>query len=180
MYNYNIQDHTSFYKDTLINLFVYFDKNFENVKTGRFCSFGHNIIFRLNTNHNIKNISTHHLDYKYRTKGGHKSSDVTYKGDIVFGNDIWVGDNATFLPNVHVGDGAIIGTNAVVAKDIPPYAIAVGNPARVVKYRFSKKQIKKLLKIKWWDWPLYQVYDNIDLIDSEDVDKLIKEFGKKK
>lgn len=101
---------------------------------------------------------------------------MLYKGDINIGNDVWTGMDVTFLPGVTIGDGAVIAAGSVVTKDVPPYAIVGGNPAKALKYRFTKKQIKKLLKIKWWDWPLWKVYDNIDLIDSENVDEFIEKF----
>lgn len=71
---------------------------------------------------------------------------------IIVGNDVWIGRNATLLGSITIGDGAIIGAFAVVAKDIPPYAIVVGNPAKIIRYRFTEEQIAKLLKIQWWNW----------------------------
>lgn len=171
----NIQDHTAIQSDTLSRITV-FPENFENLKIGRFCSLGNNITILINRNHNIKNITTHRLNVKYNNKD--VAGSLKYKGDIVIDNDVWVGNNVTLLPNIHIGDGAVIGTSAVVTKDIPPYAIVGGNPAKVLKYRFSKKQIKKLLKIKWWDWPLYQIYDNIELFETDNIDGFIEKFYK--
>lgn len=74
------------------------------------------------------------------------------KGPVQIGNDVWLGNSAVILPGVSIGDGAVIGAQAVVNKSIPPYAVAVGNPAKVVKYRFDQHQIDSLLKIRWWDW----------------------------
>lgn len=168
----NIQDHTSLRTDTLAGLELFYNNKAENLKIGRFCSFGENVKFLLNRNHNIKNISTHLLNYKYNGKS--KVNDIIFKGDIVFDNDVWVGKGAMFLPNVHIGNGAVIGAGAVVTKDVPPYAVVAGNPAKVIKYRFDEDTVKKLLEIKWWDWPLYKVYDNVDLLDSGNIDELIK------
>lgn len=94
------------------------------------------------------------------------------------GNDVWIGYNVMVLPGVKIGDGAIIGAGAVVAKDIPPYAVAVGNPAQVVKYRFNKKQIKTLLKMKWWDLKdeIMERLKHDGYMD--DVDKLITFYKK--
>ena len=167
----NIKDHTSFKLDTLAGLELFYFKKSENLKIGRFCSFGENVKFLLNRNHNVKNISTHLLNYKYNKKS--LPNDIIIKGDIVFDNDIWVGKGVMFLPNIHIGNGAVIGAGSVVTKDVPPYAIVAGNPAKVIKYRFDEDTIKKLLEIKWWDWPLYKVYDNIDLLDSGNVNELI-------
>lgn len=74
------------------------------------------------------------------------------KSEIEIGNDVWIGRGVKILPGIKIGDGVIIGAWSVVAKDVPAYAVVVGNPARIRRYRFSKEQIKKLLEIKWWDW----------------------------
>ena len=76
------------------------------------------------------------------------------------------------MPGVHIGDGAIIGANSVVSKDIPAYAIAAGNPCRVKKYRFSEEEIQILEEVKWWDWDIEKIEANHDLIDSDDVEAL--------
>ena len=99
------------------------------------------------------------------------------KGDTVIGNDVWIGQNAVIMPGVHIGDGAIIGTNAVVAKDVPPYAIAVGNPAAVKKFRFDKETIELLLKLKWWDKDIKEIKKIIPLITDNDLEKAKKEIG---
>ena len=84
----------------------------------------------------------------------------------IIGNDLWIGYGVTILGGVKIGNGAVIGASAVVAKDIPPYAIAVGNPARVVKYRFDEKTIRKLLAVKWWNWDLEKIADNFPLMND--------------
>lgn len=96
-------------------------------------------------------------------------------GEIIIGNDVWIGEGCRILNGVTIGDGAIIGAGAVVSKDVPAYAVAVGNSARVVKYRFSKPIIKKLLKIKWWDWEKNFITTHLE--DMLDVDKFIKKYG---
>ena len=94
------------------------------------------------------------------------------KGDTIIGNDIWIGQNVTILPGVHIGDGAIIGANSVVGSDIPPYTIAVGNPCRVIKKRFDDKTIEKLLNLKWWDYPIETIEQNIDKLFNGNIDEL--------
>ncbi|XQP55291.1 MAG: CatB-related O-acetyltransferase [Mycoplasmoidaceae bacterium] len=104
-----------------------------------------------------------------------KQKVFTNKGNTVVGNDVWIGQKAVIMPGVKIGDGAIIGAYAVVAKDIPPYAVAVGNPARVVKKRYSKKIIDHLLKIKWWNWPTKKIKANLKkltLCKEKDILKL--------
>ena len=107
---------------------------------------------------------------------------LPFKGDTILGNDVWVGQNVTFLPGVKIGDGVIIGANSVVASDIPPYSIAVGNPCKVIKKRFDDETIEKLLKLKWWDYPIEIIEKNIDKLFESNIDSLIeslKEDGEK-
>ena len=95
------------------------------------------------------------------------------KGDTVVGNDVWFGHESIIMPAVTIGDGAIIGTRAVVTKDVPPYTIVAGNPARIIKARFDEETIKKLLQIAWWDWPIDRITKNLQAIVSADIDKLM-------
>ena len=101
---------------------------------------------------------------------------MPHKGDTVIGNDVWIGQNVTIMPGVKVGDGCIIGTNAVVAKDIPPYSIAVGNPARVIKRRFEENTIERLLKLKWWDMPIETIEENYELLQDRNIELFISKF----
>ena len=138
---------------------------------GKFCAIAKGIEFIMNgANHRMSSIST----YPFNIMGNGWEefspdfSELPYKGDTVIGNDVWIGQNVTILPGVHVGDGAIIGANSVVASDIPPYTVAVGNPCRVVKKRFDDELIEYLLKIKWWDWPSDKIFKNMKALCSGD------------
>jgi virginiamycin A acetyltransferase len=95
-----------------------------------------------------------------------------FRGDIVIGNDVWLGYQALVLPGVRIGSGAIVAARSVVATDLPPYCVAAGNPARVVRMRFSEQQVNRLLRIAWWSWPCEQVTRHIKLIMGEDIDAL--------
>lgn len=172
-YNENIGDHTTINTNSNI---INFPRNLENIHIKRFSSIGERNQFVLNRNHNFKRVSTYMLAVKHNWEDVYTNNNLLNKGDINIGNDVWTGMDVTILPGVTIGDGAVIGAGAVVTKDVPPYAIVGGNPAKILKYRFTKKQIKKLLKIKWWDWPIWKVYDNIDLIDNENIDEFIKKF----
>ena len=86
-------------------------------------------------------------------------SDLTDVGGIKVGHDVWIGKRAIILPNVSIGSGAIVGAGSVVTKDVPPYAVAAGNPARIIRYRFSTDQIEQLLSIQWWDWTDQKIID---------------------
>lgn len=94
--------------------------------------------------------------------------------DTVIGNDVWFGTNSTILSGVNIGDGAIIGACSVVAKDVPPYSIVVGNPAKIVRYRFPDEIVEQLLEIKWWDWNYDKITRNIPVIVGANIEKLIQ------
>ena len=120
------------------------------------------------------------LQSKFATDFFNQSIDVL-KGETKIGNNVWIGDSVIILPGVQIGDGAVIGAGSIVTKNIPPFAVAVGNPAKVIKFRFSQKIIKKLLKISWWNWPndkilLNKSFFNTDLTLISDIQmiKLLK------
>ena len=94
------------------------------------------------------------------------------KGDIVIGSDVWIGYEAVILAGVTIGDGAIIGTKAVVTKDVPPYTIVGGVPARMIRKRFSDEDVKTLQEMKWWDWPVEKISSAIPFIQAGDIDSL--------
>jgi virginiamycin A acetyltransferase len=94
------------------------------------------------------------------------------KGDTIIGDDVWIGREAVIMPGVRIGDGAIIGSHAVVAKDVPPYGVAVGNPARIAKIRFDAATVERLLTIRWWDWPPESIAANLWQIAGRDLDAL--------
>ena len=140
-----------------------------NLQIGNYCSLGRYIQFYFSRNHDYKAISTSAwLPLRH---------DFTKKGQIIIGNDVWIGDRALLMPSIIVGDGAVIGTGTVVAKDIPPYAIAVGNPMRIIKYRFDEEQIRKLMQIKWWDWP-HEIVDRRRDYFGGTINNFIKQFEK--
>lgn len=94
------------------------------------------------------------------------------KGDIVIGNDVWIGYKAIILAGVKIGDGAIIGTRALVTKDVPAYSIVGGVPAKIIRRRFSEDIINELKILKWWDWPKQKIAQNIISIQSGDISKI--------
>ena len=96
------------------------------------------------------------------------------KGDLIIGNDVWIGYNATIMAGVTIGDGAIIATNATVVKDVPPYSIVGGNPAQIIKYRFDEAIREKLLQLKWWDWPIEKITANVHKLTGLELDELME------
>lgn len=128
-----------------------------NVLIGRYCSLGHRISFIIGLNHDYHQVTTYpFLDLHSSNQGEGKDILNHYENvnhnQIIIGNDVWIGCDVTILGGVKIGNGAVIGAGAVISKDVPPYAVVVGNPARVVKYRFSREVIHKLQHIKWWNW----------------------------
>lgn len=153
----------------------------QHVLCGRFCSLATEIVFLINGNHSIKSVTTSPIDVGGVVKdifGGVRPNIRPIPNirknhlQVIIGNDVWIGFGATIMGGVKIGNGAIIGSRSVVTKDIPPYAIAVGNPARVVKYRFDEGTIRKLLAIKWWNWSLEKIADNFPLMN--DVEKFLE------
>jgi len=98
------------------------------------------------------------------------------RGEIIIGNDVWIGSEAWIMDGVKIGDGVVIGARAVVTKDVPPYAVMVGNPGRISHYRFTPEQIEKLLKIKWWNWEDSVIKERV--VDFQDIDLFLEKWGK--
>ena len=151
-----------------------------NLTIGNYTSISREVIIFLDGNHRTDWISMYppnafaisHGKY-LRSRKGHPSS----KGNVVIGNDVWIGYRVTILSGVHIHDGAVVAAGAVVTKDVPAYSIVAGNPARVVKYRFSEEVIKKLLLIKWWNWSDEKVEKNVNDLLSSDISKFVKRFS---
>ena len=109
---------------------------------------------------------------RFGVEGAPDGGAMGHRGDTVIGNDVWIGREAVIMPGVSVGDGAIVGTRAQVARDVPPYAVVVGNPARVVRMRFPEETVAELLAIRWWDWDAEKIGRNIAAIAGADIDAL--------
>ena len=143
---------------------------------GRFCAIAEGARFIMNgANHAMSGFSTYPFNifgHGWEEGFDPRSWERELRGDTVIGNDVWIGMEAVILPGVTVGDGAIIGARAVVAADVPAYAIVAGNPAHVIKRRFDDRTIERLLAIAWWDWPVEKIGDNLDAIRGADLARL--------
>lgn len=141
------------------------------IKIGAFCSLATHIVFNCRPQHNYKRVST----FPFRTKMLEQGEvDSFYKGGIIIGNDVWVGDGVVILDGVSIADGAVLGAHAVITKNVEPYAIVGGNPARVIKYRFTPKQIQDLLQIAWWDWSDDLIKERVN--DFDDINIFIEKY----
>ena len=154
----HVTHHYDFYGDKLI--------------IGKFCQIAAGVEFVMNgANHQMNAASTFPF---YIFEGWEQeipSTDVfSFKGDTVVGNDVWIGQNATILPGVHIGDGAIIGASSVVASDVEPYSIVAGNPAKQLRKRFDSELIAILLELKWWELPIEKINALIPTLTSSDLD----------
>jgi acetyltransferase-like isoleucine patch superfamily enzyme len=142
---------------------------------GSFCSIAGNINIYLGGNHRTEWITTYpfgHINQdKFNTFNGvgHPKTN----GNVVIGNDVWIGGNVTIMSGIKIGDGAVIANNSHVVKDVEPYSIVGGNPAKLIKYRFSEEQISKLLKIAWWNWSDDKINKEITLLCSENIQNFI-------
>lgn len=141
---------------------------------GKYCSIAKGVKIMLGGNHHSDWISTfpffREVDI-FPECGGWSER---FKGDVIIGNDVWLGRDVLVLSGVKIGDGACIGAGAIVSKDIPPYSIAVGNPIKIIKYRFNESQIKALLEIQWWNWSEEKINKKLKLICSTNVDEFIE------
>ena len=160
------------------NVLYHYPINHERLIIGKFCSIACGVKFLFNcANHTLKSLSTYTFPLFYEDWDLEKSDVATAcdnKGDIVIGNDVWIGYEAVIMAGVHIGNGAIIGTRAVVTKDVPPYTIVGGVPARPIRKRFDEEVIQKLETLKWWDWSAEKIRRCLPYIGKGDVNGLLQ------
>ena len=161
----------SFVNNSIIGMFTYAGINLTMnwTKIGRFCSIGRNVDIG-GFDHDYHKITTMPpFRWNQMCQGGGKIPEKESHDYCIIGNDVWIAAGAQVLHKANIGDGAIIGGGAVVTHDIPPYAIAVGVPAKIIGYRFDEKYIENLLEIKWWNWPIYIIKEHMNMLMSSDV-----------
>lgn len=146
-------------------------KFIHNIQIGNYCSIATNFIMLVDLNHDYKSITTSAASFLK----ANDSSKIRRKGQIIIQNDVWIGNQVILMSGVNIGNGAVIGAGSVVTKDIPPYAIAAGNPCKIIKYRFTPEQIYKLQLIRWWDFDVDFLQENSNMF-SEDIEVFINKF----
>lgn len=173
IYNDFINDPRKFEEN---NVLYHYPINNDKLIIKKFCSIACNVKFLFNSaNHTINSLSTYPFPLFYEEWNLDRKDVVQSwdnKGDIIIGNDVWIGYEAIILAGVTIGDGAIIGARAVVTKDVLPYTVVAGVPAKPIKKRFDDKTISKLLDIQWWNWSDEKIAKNIKAIQSNNIKKL--------
>lgn len=147
----------------------------KTLRIGKFCSIAEGVVVFLGANHRVDWFTTYpfgHIRQSVFTKVKKDNGHPATKGDVIIGNDVWVATNAVIMSGVRIGDGAVIGAYSVVTKDVPPYTIVAGNPAKQIRKRFSHEVINKLLELQWWDKSENDINEISDILCSNDIEKL--------
>ncbi|MGI2147829.1 Vat family streptogramin A O-acetyltransferase [Shewanella baltica] len=157
------------------NVLYHFDFIGDKLIIGKFCAIAKDVKFIMNgANHQVSGFSTY--PFYIFGNGWEKvmpnPADLPHKGDTCIGNDVWIGYNATIMPGVKIGHGAIVASQSVVTKDVPPYAVVGGNTATVIKLRFEQDVIDELVAIAWWDWPIEKITQHLHAIAGADLTQL--------
>ena len=154
------------------NVVYLFDFIGDRLIIGKFCQIASGARFIMNgANHAMNGISTYPFEV-FGKSWSNAPSKFLNKGDTVIGSDVWIGNSATIMPGIKIGHGAIIGTNALVTKDVAPYTIVGGNPGKLIRSRFEQKTIDFLLELSWWDWPIEKITKHVNAIASGNLETL--------
>jgi acetyltransferase-like isoleucine patch superfamily enzyme len=154
---------------------IHFENSGAKLVVGNFCSLASNINIYLGGNHRTDWVTTYpfghinHEKFNNFNGAGHPAT----KGDIIIGNDVWIGADVTILSGVTIGDGAVIANNSHVVKNVEPYTLIGGNPAKLIRHRFSDEQIDKLLQIKWWYWDDEKINKFTPYLCNNNIDEFI-------
>ena len=178
IYNDFVRDPVEFERN---NVLYHYPVNGDRLVIGKYCSIACGAKFLLNSaNHTLRSLSTYPFPIFYEAWGtpvSEISSAWDNRGDIVIGNDVWIGYEAVILSGVHIGDGAIIGARAVVTRDVEPYTIMGGVPARPIRKRYDEETIQRLLALRWWDFPPEQMRKCLDALEQGDLQALEQMAG---
>ena len=178
IYNDFVRDPVEFERN---NVLYHYPVNGDRLVIGKYCSIACGAKFLLNSaNHTLRSLSTYPFPIFYEAWGtpvSEVSSAWDNRGDIVIGNDVWIGYEAVILSGVHIGDGATIGARAVVTRDVEPYTIMGGVPARPIRKRYDEETIQRLLALRWWDFPPEQMQKCLDALERGDLQALEQMAG---
>lgn len=172
IYNDFVHDPRDFQKN---NVLYHYPVNGDRLVIGKFCSIACGARFLMNSaNHALSSLSTYvfPIFYEEWDHGMPVTEAWDHRGDIVIGNDVWIGYEAVILSGVTIGDGAIVAARSVVTKDVLPYTIVGGVPAKPIRRRFDQETIDALLELHWWDWPLERLAGSLRAIQSGDLEAL--------
>ena len=148
------------------------------LRIGKFCSIARGVTIILGGEHRTDWVSTYAFPALVRgaeTYQGHSRS----KGDVIIGNDVWIGINSIIMSGVTLADGMVVGAGSVVRRSFPPYSVVAGNPASLAGYRFPKEIIDELIRIRWWDWPMEKIREAFPLLLSSEVEQFLKKYRAK-
>jgi phosphonate metabolism protein (transferase hexapeptide repeat family) len=170
-------------REVTVGDFTYFERNGEGIYAdiGKFCSIAANV--RINAlEHPMERLTTHKVSYRPNEYFRYLGVDADFRARrqakrVTIGNDVWIGHGAVITPGVTIGHGAVIGANAVVTKDVAPYHVVGGVPARVIRKRFDEKIIEKLLELCWWDWPVEKLYGAVPDIQALEIEAFLERWG---
>lgn len=151
---------------------IEFSENGGVLSIGNFCSLASNVKILLGGEHRPDWVSTYPFNLLFKSAWEIQGHPRT-KGDVIIGHDVWIGMEAIIMSGVTIGNGAVIGARAVVVKDVPPYAIIAGNPARLVKFRFDNKTISRLQNLEWWNWPDQKIEEYLPLMLTNQIDTFL-------
>ncbi|HSH20117.1 MAG TPA: CatB-related O-acetyltransferase [Draconibacterium sp.] len=157
------------------NVKYHFDFVGDKLIIGKFCMIASDVTFIMNGGNHLTDAISAYPFTIFGEDWANAMEGKTFptKGDTIIGNDVWIGHKATIMPGIKVGDGAVIATNSTVVRDVEPYSIVGGNPAKQIKKRFSDEQFSKLLKLKWWDWEIDKITQNVLNLTGKNIDKLL-------
>ena len=156
------------------NIKYHFDFIGDKLIIGKFCMIASNVTFIMNgANHLTDSITSYPFAiFGHDWSNAMEGKSYPTKGDTIVGNDVWIGYNSTIMPGIRIGDGAIIATNSTITKDVEPYTIVGGNPAKEIRKRFTEKETIKLLEIKWWNWTTEKITQNLKYLTDNNIDNL--------
>ncbi len=179
-YNNQGEENSDFEKDNVL----YNVSGHGDLYIGKFTSIAYGVEIIMNAaNHSTKSFSSYPFNLiseNWASRLGMTKEDMPQKGDTIIGNDVWIGRKACIMPGIKIGNGAIIGSYSVVTKDVPPYAIVGGNPAKIIRFRFDEETIEFLENLKWWDFSPELVVEAIPYLTSIDIEKSKEELKKLK